>query len=1028
MKIGIIHFSDIHFVEKNEENSVLKKKEKIISQLKNKLLVFDKIFLIISGDVAFSGNKTEYEVSTNFFNEIIDELETYTKKTILLLGIPGNHDCNFSIDQTARELILDGLESSNYSKLNKDIINICTKPQDEYFEFQKENFFKNGILLFGNKLLNIVEYNFGDINIIFNCFNTSWSSKLHEQAGKLSFPINYFSQEVFENKATLKVNIIHHPINWQNDYSHRDLRKFLNINGDITLSGHEHHADVNKMVDVAGNENIYIEAAALQENGNKIKSNFNLITIDLVEKKIIAYNNKYNDGKYEQIEILNNESFLSERNENGKGIPLNTNFNKSLDFLSGQFLHKRVENIYLDDVFISPYLRTTDQKTEKTRLINFNRVLKNEDDDFRIIIIGDETSGKTTLLKKIFKTYHNKGLIPILINGSDIEKIGIDYIFNKLIKDGFERQFSKNALKTYDSIDKTKIVIIIDDFHKCKLKEKHKNAFAYEVHENFNKVIYSSITSLYFNSISQDNPFFNEYSNFSIVELSYELRYNLIVKWNSLGENELLGNDLLRKNESYDKQVKDFLGKNFLPQFPFVVLSALQSIDTGNSSDQGFSFYYKYLIEEALKNGVTNSDNLQFYNFFLADYCYFLFDEKIKNIPIDSFESYFKNYSIRMKVTIPFSEAYNQLLGAKIIKENEGYIYISYNYIYYYYVATYISSKIDEPKIKELIVKLIERLYVEEFSGIIIFITQLNSNSFILDKLEESTNKYFNEFSPAKLSEDISDIDKLIENIPKLILEDKGIEERRKKEIKKRKEAEKRENKADEEYLSKEFDIDEDLQSITLLNRFIRAIKTFEIFGQVIKKNWGAFDGIKKQLYVNTTFNLSMRILTAYFSYIKSNEKHLVDYVYYIADKREITNKREIEQLAKGLVFQMATMTSYGLIKRVSNAISHKQLKETFNDVVEENPTNSNKLIKLAIVMDHFGVLPSDEISNLLNKDREFNKYFLPKILLRNFVFQHLHMYDVPYDIRNKLCGIVGITIEEQRLIQASSKEKKNND
>ncbi len=139
-------------------------------------------------------------------------------------------------------------------------------------------------------------------------------------------------------------------------------------------------------------------------------------------------------------------------------------------------------------------------------------------------------------------------------------------IFNKLIKDNFEKQYNKSTFKTFDSLDKTKLVIIIDDFHKCKLKEKFRNIFADEMHSNFNKVIYSSVSSLYFNSISQDNPFFNEYINYTIVELSYELRYNLIVKWNSLGENDLIGNDLLRKNESYDKQVKDFLGKNFLPQ------------------------------------------------------------------------------------------------------------------------------------------------------------------------------------------------------------------------------------------------------------------------------------------------------------------------------------------------------------------------------------------------------------------------------------------------------------------------------
>lgn len=53
--------------------------------------------------------------------------------------------------------------------------------------------------------------------------------------------------------------------------------------------------------------------------------------------------------------------------EKGK---LNSNFSKYLDSLNGQFLHKRVENIFLDNVFVSPFLRTTEEKTDKNKLEN----------------------------------------------------------------------------------------------------------------------------------------------------------------------------------------------------------------------------------------------------------------------------------------------------------------------------------------------------------------------------------------------------------------------------------------------------------------------------------------------------------------------------------------------------------------------------------------------------------------------------------------------------------------------------------
>lgn len=1023
MKIGIIHFSDIHFKEKIEDNSVLKKKNKIVEKLKNQILAFDKIFLVISGDLAFSGQEKEYLIFNDFIQEIINDLNNYSRKEIIFLGIPGNHDCNFSESQKTRNLIIDGLERQNFAELDNDIVDTCTIPQKEYLIYQENNFFKGGIFLIKHKLLNIVNYQFGDVNIIFNCLNTSWTSKLHEQAGKLAFPINFFDEENFENDATLKINIIHHPINWQNDYNHRELRKFLNVNGDITLSGHEHQIDINKMIDVNGNENIFIETGALQDSVNKNSSTFNLINIDFDSKEIVVKTFNYSEGSYFEKEILKNTEFLKDRNANGKGKKLNTSFSKYLDSLNGQFLHKRVENIYLDNVFVSPFLRTTEEKTDKNKLEKFDGLL--QENNNKIIIIGEESSGKTTILKKYFTYFHDKGLMPLLIKASEIEKADINYIFENLLKKAFLEQYSKGTKTDFDSIDKTKLVILIDDFHKCKLKEQYRNMFSRLINENFENVIYTSNNSIIFNSISPETEFFNDYKNCSIVELSYELRYELIQKWNLLGENSLTGNELLRKNENYDNLVKDFIGKNFFPQYPLIILTALQAIDSG--TDQGFSSYYKYLIDESLKNGITNPENIQFYDFFLAEFCYFLFDEKLKNISKDSFENFYKSYARKKKVSISFNEAFDQLLQARIIKISDDFVSLNANYIYYYYVASYISNKLEkDDSIKQLIIKLIERLYVEEFSGIIIFLSQLNSNSFILETLEKYVNKHFDEFEPSKLSDDISMIDSLISKLPDLILENSDVEERRKNEIKKREEAEEREKLLDEEYLSKEYDIDEDLNGITIMNRIIRAIKTFEIFGQVIKKNWGAFDGEVKDSYVLMTFNLSMRILSAYFNFIKSNEDNLVDYIYYVADKKEIKGITDIKKLAKGLIFQMASMTSFGLIKKVANSVSHKQLKESFDDVVRNNPSNSFKLIRLAIMMEHFGTLPNDEINHLMKRDKEFNKFSIPKILLRNFVYQYLYLYDVPYDERARICNVVGITMEEQRYIQTSSKQKKN--
>ncbi len=1025
MKIGIIHLSDIHLKEEEGQNSVLKKQNKIVDSIKNRIVEFDMLFIAITGDVAFSGRKSEYDIAKLLIRHLKKSLEEYANKKINVIGVPGNHDLNFENNQKARDLIIDGLKNQNFRDIDKDLIQHCCIPQSDYFEFQNETFLQNGDILYNNELLNIIEFQNNKINIVFNCFNTSWTSKKSEKEKAIDFPTQYFLQDIFDNPATLKINLIHHPLNWQSKLSHREFRRFLNTNGDITLSGHEHKVDVTRMIDTSDNSNIYIESAALQESDDQNHSFFNLISIDIKGNSIKVHNFNYKSGTYNRTEFLDKDDFLDYKIYSNIEQPLNNSFANYLDSPSAQYFHPRISKLYIDDLFVNPFLRTTDKQTDKIRIIEFNKIL-NIDALKKAILVGDELSGKTTLCKKIYKEYHNKGLLPIYIKGALIEKPNFDYLLNNLIKEAINDQYHKKAYQKFEEIDKSKFALIIDDFNTCKLKDEHRNSFVKMVNENFEYVVFSSNSSLYFNPITDGDGEFEDYQTYNIIEFSYKLRYEIIKKWNALGESELHGNELLRKNENYDQNIKSFLGKNFLPHYPFIIITALQSLDFGSSSDQSFSYYYKFLIEESLKRNIKKADDLQFYNFFLAEYCFFLFTEKLKSLAKDSFESFFKKYTERKKVTIAFKEAYDQLSKSKIIKTKCDFVSISYPYIYYYYVATYISNNIDQPIIKELVNKMIERLYVDEYANVIIFLTQLSSNPYVVDTLSSQTNEYFKDFDPATLSSDLDGINELMKSIPELVLvDDKSIEERRTAEIEKRDNAETKDLEVEEQYLSKDFDINEDISQISLLNRLIRAIKTFEIFGQVIKKNWGAYDGNKKEEYVKTTFDLSMRVLSAYLTHIKNNKKEILDYIYYVADKREIKDKQEAEKLAKSLIFNLAYVASHGIIKRISKSISHYQLKETFKDVVMKYPSNAFKLIKLSISLDHYGILPNDEIDELLNKDKNFKKYYLPKILLQNFIYQYLHLYEIPYAERNKICALVGIKIEKQRQIQGGSKIKK---
>ena len=93
MKLGIIQLSDIHI--NNENDMIINNVSKVVDSIKNKCYCLDKIILLITGDICFSGTSDQYEVAYCFISDIVESLEKYINKKINVFIAPGNHDCNF---------------------------------------------------------------------------------------------------------------------------------------------------------------------------------------------------------------------------------------------------------------------------------------------------------------------------------------------------------------------------------------------------------------------------------------------------------------------------------------------------------------------------------------------------------------------------------------------------------------------------------------------------------------------------------------------------------------------------------------------------------------------------------------------------------------------------------------------------------------------------------------------------------------------------------------------------------------------
>ena len=78
--ISIIHLSDIHF--KKEKNSILEKEVKLFDSIKNECSNCKYIFIVITGDIAFSGLKEEFDIAKKFFMNLERKIKTEIARKI----------------------------------------------------------------------------------------------------------------------------------------------------------------------------------------------------------------------------------------------------------------------------------------------------------------------------------------------------------------------------------------------------------------------------------------------------------------------------------------------------------------------------------------------------------------------------------------------------------------------------------------------------------------------------------------------------------------------------------------------------------------------------------------------------------------------------------------------------------------------------------------------------------------------------------------------------------------------------------
>lgn len=717
---------------------------------------------------------------------------------------------------------------------------------------------------------------------------------------------------------------------------------------------------------------------------------------------------------------------------------------KTLEDVGAAFTHPNTDTVHLSDIYVTPMLRKLGKVQRE-----FNAdVLTNaiEAEGIRYLISGNEASGKSSLAKFLFNKYYQMGIIPVLLNGMDFNNdVRKDKVLN-IIRQKIKEQYA--SIKTPFSDEKEKnpdYLLIIDDFHRAaKGNANYWHVLTYNLENLAGHIIALSDIQIGLLDIS-DNPPFENYERFEILQFGPKERSQLVNNWFRLGLEGLEGDetrDLLRKTDEAKVNIKRILGKNYIPSYPFYILGMLQAMEVVSVNNNNYSlygFYYEKLINDSLFAAIKNNKETDFYYNFLTDYCFALFSTEGMNIPVslEQFETFYDDYCSRYAIDrkkMPLSRVKNNLREANIITI-ECDVKIVQRYIYYFFIAKYISNNISHnDEIKQLVIKLIHRAFRNEYSSILMFVTHLSKDKWIVKTLVDHANAIFKDIEPCRMEDDLNVINNLITEIPKKIVGVIDVGDERQKQLQYEAAIEAEERNFDNESINyQSFGIDDDITQIDVIARFNLAMKTIDLLGEVTKKYWGGLLAEDKYNLVMASYNLGLRALHHYLDIMDENRDDLINYIKKQVAERYIKdnmsewsadlNKQEVKKVSDGLLFQIAFLASWVFIKRVSSAVGYDKLNLTYAEIMQNYHANSYKLIDLSIDLNYNEV----DIERIEEYKKIMEKNHMSYMMLRELTLHHMCLFDDGYKKRQQVFQIFNVDDSRQKKLATNKVERRDN-
>lgn len=635
--------------------------------------------------------------------------------------------------------------------------------------------------------------------------------------------------------------------------------------------------------------------------------------------------------------------------------------------------HGNKEELKMSDIFVSPDLEHIDREFSKRNKLQFGTFVQDFSSGQKVVLVGEDQSGKTTLAKAMIKDLRAKNFIPIYVK-DEAELLQGD--LENRVYDLFKLQYGIQDTSLYD---RERIVPIVDDFHKARHKDN-----ALERLSVFKQIVL--IVDAIFDLDVLQERLTIDFQKYRIKQFKPSLRNELIKKWLSVSERpdsdpEFINNDFEQidaRTRMLDEALGKVLSSGIMPAYPFFLLTLLSNYDTLNKplneeiTSQGYC--YQALILLFLAREKVSNDKIDTYLNFLTEFAHAIF---VNKGPLSKvvFDDFFLKYTNEFNLTESRKVLLQKLKSSGILRiSSYGNYNFDYPYLYYFFAGKYYAEHLDATDddnagARKEIERILNNLHKTDNAYITIFLVHHSKDKSLIEKIVTRADSLFPDYQPATLNnEELAFFRSDIVSKPQLPSVNNSAVQQRSEALRRQDEFEEKQENL----------INDDEEVGTELSRELRrSIKTVEVLGCILRNRAGSLKNTTLSMLFVKGVKVHLRVISSFFELVKQITAE-DDYAGFIREKiLEIKPDLSFDrasEAAQNFFWNMNFGFIVGMMQRISSALGSKTLVPISDAVCNDMATPASFIIKHNISMHSTKNL---RIGDLINSKEEL-KAFAP--------------------------------------------------